>query len=121
MKIGEFIEKVQTTKDTVRHYEELELIKPSWYSKRRIYGEKNVQDFEAIKEMQALGMNLKEIQIMFEVKRSNGCGSPQLLIGIIDKMKEKRHQVELEEQAIKYKKEQIIEMIGTLETLVKRN
>ncbi|WP_404450668.1 MerR family transcriptional regulator [Virgibacillus necropolis] len=71
-----FIEKVQTTKDTVRHYEELNLLEPSWSNKRRIYGEKDIGDFEAIKEMQALDLSLREIQMMFEVKRSNGCGSP---------------------------------------------
>ena len=37
MRIGEFIKLVQTTKDTVRHYEELDLIRPDWKNGTRDY------------------------------------------------------------------------------------
>lgn len=57
---------------------------------------------------------------MFEMKQNNGCGSPQLLSSVVAKMKEKRHQVELEEHAIKQKKEQIIDMMKTLEMLTEQ-
>lgn len=70
MKIGEFIESVQSTKDTVRHYEDIGLLQPAWENKRRIYGEKEINDFHAIKEMQALNMSLKEIQVIFEIKKA---------------------------------------------------
>ena len=82
MKIGAFIECVKTTKDTVRHYEELGLLTPRWLGKFKDYSEKDVTDFEVIKEMQALGLNLAHIQQIFQLKRGFGCSSAELLGGI---------------------------------------
>lgn len=117
MKIGRFIEKVQTTKDTVRHYEEIDLLRPAWESTYRIYGEKEVNDFQAIKEMQAMGMSLKEIQVIFEVKRNNGCGSNELLGEFIQTMMQKQENLLKEEQEIKYKRKQMTEMVDVLTKL----
>ncbi|MGY0694643.1 MerR family transcriptional regulator [Virgibacillus sp. FSP13] len=117
MKIGAFIKAVETTKDTVRHYEELGMIQPRWDHNRRIYVEKDIQDFHAIKEMQELGMSLKEIQFMFEIKRKKGCGSPELLAGITEKMQARQRQLLEEEQAIKHRKEQVKEMLAVLSHL----
>ncbi|GGB45997.1 hypothetical protein GCM10011409_24430 [Lentibacillus populi] len=89
MKIGAFVKAVEATKDTVRHYEEWGMIKPAWSNNRRIYEEKDIQDFYAIKEMQGLGMTLKEIRLMFDIKRNHGCGSPELLAGMMKKVQEK--------------------------------
>lgn len=114
MKIGEFIESVQSTKDTVRHYEDIGLLQPAWENKRRIYGEIEINDFHAIKEMQALNMSLKEIQVIFEIKKSNGCGSSELLGEVIQTMMEKQQQLILAEKEIKYKREQMTEMLAVL-------
>lgn len=114
MKIGKFINKVQTTKDTVRHYEKVGLLKPVWDNTHRIYGEKEINDFHAIKEMQALDMSLKEIQVIFEVKQSNGCGSTELLDEVIQTMVEKQQHLMLEEKTIRHKKEQITGMLNVL-------
>ncbi len=46
MKIGEFVTLLQTTKDTVRHYEELNLITPKWNKIIRNLGEKESWIFE---------------------------------------------------------------------------
>ncbi|MEN1966568.1 MerR family transcriptional regulator [Lentibacillus sp. N15] len=114
MQIGEFIKTVETTKDTVRYYEELGMICPSWQNNRRIYAPKDIQDFQAIKEMQAFGLSLKEVQGVFGLKRSNGCGSPELLGSITEKLQEQQRQLQQEEQELKYKQEQIGEMLDML-------
>ena len=117
MKIGQFIAEVRTTKDTVRHYESLGLIKPYWENKRRIYGKKEIHDFYAIREMQALDMSLKEIQVMFEVKQNGGCASPELLDNVIKTLTEKKQLLITEEKTLKYKKMQITEIVTTLTQL----
>ncbi|WP_099159015.1 MerR family transcriptional regulator [Virgibacillus ndiopensis] len=114
MKIGEFIKEVKSTKDTVRHYEEVGMIQPDWQNNRRIYTEKDIQDFHAIKEMQKLGLSLKEIHLVFEIKRNNGCGSSELLAEITEKMVEKQQQILIEERTLKRKKDGIKEMLELL-------
>jgi DNA-binding transcriptional MerR regulator len=114
MKIGQFIEAVQTTKDTVRYYEELALIQPTWEHNRRIYGEKEVADFLVIKEMQALGLALKEIQLLFTLKRNNGCGNNELIEQTRHKLEEKREELRREAEAIKQRQEQLTEIIDAL-------
>lgn len=116
MKIAQFLEAVQTTKDTVRHYEVLGLLHPEWISKRRIYSEREISDFQAIKEMQALDLSLKEIQVIFQMKRNNGCGSRELLEEVIQTMDVKQRQLIVEEQVIKNKKEQISELLAVLKS-----
>ncbi|HLQ70971.1 MAG TPA: MerR family transcriptional regulator [Bacillota bacterium] len=115
MKISEFISRVDTTKDTVRHYEALGLLQPIVLPNgRRDYGEKDVMDFQAIKEMQALDMTLKEIQVMFEVKRTKGCGSTELLGGVLHTMEEKMAATVEAEKRLVEKRKQMKEMIGVL-------
>lgn len=114
MKIKQFIDKVKTTKDTVRHYESLGLIEPQWQHNRRIYGENEIKDFHAIKEMQSLDMSLKEIQVMFEIKRIGGCASVELLNEVIKTLKEKQQLLIVEEQALQHKKKQMTEILSIL-------
>lgn len=116
MKIGQFIKVVQSTKDTIRHYEALNLIQPEWQNNRRIYNQQEVDNFYALKEMQSLGMSLKEIQVMFDMKRTNGCGSSQLLKTITEKLLEKRMEYLKEEDVIKKKRTQIEEMVDVLKS-----
>lgn len=119
MKISEFIDCVGTTKDAVRHYVELGLIQPVILENgRREYGEKDILDFQAIKEMQELDMSLKEIKVMFEVKRTNGCGSGELLREVIQTMKYKvASTIEAENRLIERRKQ----MVFLVETLQKVN
>lgn len=115
MKIGAFIERVDTTKDTVRHYEELDLLKPTTLENgRREYGEKDVLDFQAIKDMQALDMTLKEIGVMFEVKRTNGCGSSVLLDEVVRTMEEKVTATIAAEKRLTLKREEMEMLMGVL-------
>ncbi|SET64684.1 DNA-binding transcriptional regulator, MerR family [Oceanobacillus limi] len=117
MRIGEFIQVVHSTKDTVRHYEELGLIVPKRDSSYRSYQQKDVQDFQAIKEMQSLGLTLKEVQTFFEMKRTNGCGSDQLLQGVKLKLEKKRLEIQEQEKELKNKRLQVEGLISSLDRL----
>lgn len=118
MRIDEFIKLVQTTKDTVRHYEELDLIRPNWINGTRYYSPKDLKDFHAIKEMQSMGLVLKEIQSIFEIKRSGGCGSPQLIVGVIGSLNNELGVLYEAEKELKKKKLMIQGMVEELEKLV---
>lgn len=87
MKISKFIEVVCTTKDTVRHYEELGILNPVRKEKNaRDYLEKDVEDFKVIKELQSLGFTLKDIQIIFQIKRETKCNSNELISTVLLKL-----------------------------------
>ncbi|SHF97553.1 MerR family transcriptional regulator [Ornithinibacillus halophilus] len=107
MYIGEFVRMVNSTKDTIRHYEDLQLIHPQWENNRRVYSEEHVKDYEAIKEMQSLGLSLKEIEVMFQLKRTSGCSSPELLEGLVKKLEEKKQLFQMEEAHIREKRKSI--------------
>ncbi|RIJ63720.1 MerR family transcriptional regulator [Rummeliibacillus sp. POC4] len=84
MKISKFIEAVCTTKDTVRHYEELGILNPIRKEKNaRDYSEKDIEDFNVIKELQNLGFTLKDIQIIFQIKRETKCNSDELISTVL--------------------------------------
>ncbi|WP_433944415.1 MerR family transcriptional regulator [Paenibacillus sp. SN-8-1] len=86
MRISEYIKQAGTTRDTVRHYEELGLIKPDWVQGRRDYTDKQLRDMDAIKEMKSMGLDLKEIQMIISLKSDKGCGSEALIEGVIQKL-----------------------------------
>lgn len=118
MRIGEFIKLVQTTKDTVRHYEELDLIRPEWKNGTRDYAPKDLKDFHAIKEMQSMGLALKDIQSIFDIKRSGGCGSAQLIAGVLGSLNNELDVIYEAEKELKKKKSMIQGMMEELERLV---
>lgn len=79
MKIGEFVTLLKTTKDTVRHYEELNLLTPSWQNNKKEYSEKEILDFQVVKELKEYGFTLKDIQLIFSLKQALGCGDKHLI------------------------------------------
>ncbi|KIL34384.1 6-phosphogluconolactonase [Cohnella kolymensis] len=83
MKISEFIALLNTTKETVRHYEDLNLVTPKRVKSRREYGQKEVLDFQVILELKGMGLSLKDIQLLFDLKRAIGCGEQGLVREVI--------------------------------------
>ncbi|OMC88153.1 hypothetical protein BK137_19705 [Viridibacillus arenosi] len=118
MKISEFIKKVNTTKDTIRHYEELDLVKPKWTNGIRDYSIKDISDFHAIKEMQLIGFTLKDVQEIFNIKRTDGCGSEKLIQGLLKSLDQELEFVLKEEQELQYKKNKIRTMMLELNQLM---
>ncbi|WP_083669735.1 MerR family transcriptional regulator [Viridibacillus sp. FSL H8-0123] len=117
LKISEFIKKVNTTKDTIRHYEELDLVKPKWTNGIRDYSIKDISDFHAIKEMQLIGFTLKDVQEIFNIKRTDGCGSEKLIQGLLKSLDQELEFVLKEEQELQYKKNKITTMMLELNQL----
>ncbi|MGE7920417.1 MerR family transcriptional regulator [Viridibacillus sp. NPDC093762] len=118
MKISEFIKQVNTTKDTIRHYEELDLVKPKWINGMRDYSIKDINDFHAIKEMQLIGFTLKDVQEIFDLKRTDGCGSKKLIQGLLNSLDQELESVLKEEQELQYKKNKITTMMLELNQLI---
>ena len=117
MKIGEFVKQAATTKDTIRHYEELKLISPGWINGARDYSIKDLNDFHAIKEMQSMGLTLKDIQAIFTVKHTKGCGSEQLIIDVLSSLDKELELIYKAEEELQSKKVKINEMMGSLKLL----
>lgn len=108
MKISKFIELVCTTKDTVRHYEELGILTPVREEKNaRDYSEKDVEDFKVIKELQNFGFTLKDIQIIFQIKRESECSSNELISIVLSKLIERKKSFE----------EELMELQGKMQNL----
>lgn len=64
MYAGKFAQICQTTKDTLRHYDEIGLLKPASISANgyKIYSASQIIDFLAISSLQEAGCSLEEIK-----------------------------------------------------------
>jgi DNA-binding transcriptional MerR regulator len=118
VRIGQFIEKVNTTKDTVRHYEELNLIAPQWMLSRKDYTETDIQNFYAIQEMKALGMTLSDIQLIFELKKNLGCSTPELLTAAQHKFAEHLSHLEMEENKLRNRRLRMEEILNEIKNVM---
>ncbi|MFT8362450.1 MAG: MerR family transcriptional regulator [Sporolactobacillus sp.] len=84
--IGDFIAACGTTRDTVRYYEQLGLITPMKSGTYKHYNSQMIIDFQAIKEMQDLGMSLQWIRSVFDLKREKGCGTESFVQAVKEKL-----------------------------------
>lgn len=66
MYLKEFMQKENTTRDTVRHYIYLNLLNPARKGRNYWFTENECDIFEAVKEFQDLGFSLQEIK---EIKK----------------------------------------------------
>ncbi|HWI48764.1 MAG TPA: MerR family transcriptional regulator [Rummeliibacillus sp.] len=121
MKIGEFVEKIQSTKDTIRFYEELNLIDPIRKGDKREYTEKDMHDFYIIKEMESLGLTIREIQTIFHLKRSAGFHSPSLLQDAQDRLCTSIKKIERAEKELSIRKMKLYCLLSKLENLHNRD
>lgn len=101
MRIGEFITLVNTTKDTVRHYEELNLLTPVKNNKIKNYSQKEIVDFHVIIELKDYGLSLKEIQIIFKLKQAFECGNKELVTHVFNQLTGHLNALQLEEEEIR--------------------
>ncbi|MGG4170036.1 MerR family transcriptional regulator [Rossellomorea vietnamensis] len=86
MKIGEFVSMLNTTKDTVRHYEDLQLITPKWNKHFKEYSEKDVLNFQVVRELKEYGLSLNDIQLIFSLKDAYSCGDKELVNRVLEQM-----------------------------------
>lgn len=86
LRIGEFIALTGTTKDTIRHYEDLDLIMSKGPDGKRIYTEQHLADYFVIQELKSYGVILRDIQSIFKLKRSYGCTHAELIKEVGDSL-----------------------------------
>lgn len=77
MKIGQFIQVNQTTRDTVRYYIEEGLLTPRKKEGNYWFSEKEQADYQAIRELRELGFSIKGIQAIQANRLVHGCGSQE--------------------------------------------
>lgn len=114
MKIGEFLKECETTKDTVRHYEELGLLTPSKKGNLKDYSEKEALTYHVIQEMKQLGLSLKEISAIVELKSRDGCASPALIKGAQNQLMVQLEKVKEEETRLAERRMQLNSLIQEL-------
>lgn len=95
-----------------------------WMKAKRLgtfkdYSERDIHDFEAIKEMKGFGLSLNDIQAIFGYKEAFGCGNKALLGKVINKLdRHKQFLVEKENQ-IKNQRQDLDDLIQSLFELEK--
>lgn len=117
MQIGVFVRKAGTTKDTIRHYEDLQLIVSKQSDGRRRYTDKHLEDFAVIQELKGCGLSLKDIQLIFTMKNHYGCRSEELLREVEDSLKHQLGELEREEQELRNRKELLQTLIQDIAKL----
>lgn len=118
MQIGEFVKLVKTTKDTVRHYEDFGLITPEWINSRREYKEKDILDFQVILELKLLGLSLRDIQLLFEVKKAVGCGDKRLIEGVVNQLETHLDILHKEETELSNRRKQLEDQIVQIKNIL---
>lgn len=104
MQIRDFVALLGTSKETVRHYEDLHLLDPVRHNNRREYGDKEVLDFQVIIELKTMGLGLKDIQLLFELKKAFGCGDKTLIQQTIVHLTEHLNSLRQEEELLQQRR-----------------
>lgn len=118
MRIGEFVKRVKTTKDTVRHYENMELLNPDMVGTRRQYTEKEILEFQVITELKSFGFSLNDIQLIFQLKFAYGCGNQQMVHQLFAQLASHLEVVKKEEIEIKRRRILLEDELKQLEKLL---
>lgn len=118
MRIGEFVKRVKTTKDTVRHYENMELLNPDMVGTRRQYTEKEILEFQVITELKSFGFSLNDIQLIFQLKLAYGCGNQQMVHQLFAQLASQLEVVKKEDIEIKRRRILLEDELKQLEKLL---
>lgn len=66
MKIGEFASRTGVSKDTIRYYEKINLLKPTMENSYRYYTEEDILSIQTVIKLKQNGFTLQEIKLLFE-------------------------------------------------------
>ncbi|WDL98457.1 MerR family transcriptional regulator [Alicyclobacillus sp. ALC3] len=114
MRIGEFVRTLNTTLDTVRHYEEIGLLSPVRNDNKKHYYDEHLQAFRTIQELKDAGLSLEDILLLFELKESVGCGSEVLIREVTAKFENQIATLDAQMQALRIRRDNLR---GTLDEL----
>lgn len=97
MQIGELAEKTDISRDAIRLYERMGLLanvtRPNAYNNYKDYGAQNVFRINMIKEMQRIGLKLKECKGVMEALVSDEMGAEKRKLFISSKLDEVRQKI----------------------------
>lgn len=114
MRIGEFVRTLNTTLDTVRHYEGVGLLCPTRNNNQKHYYDEHLQAFRVIQELKDVGFSLEDILLLFELKASVGCGSDILIREVTEKFESQIALLDKQIQNLKIRRDNLR---GTLDEL----
>lgn len=107
MRLGQFVMLLNTTKDTVRHYEELGLLAPGLQGRHKVYGDKELADFRAVGELKETGLTLKDIKLLMELKRLSTCGETDLLVAKVEELELHGRRLQEQEELLAERRRQL--------------
>lgn len=97
MKIGEISQKTGITRDAIRLYERMGLLnnvtRPHEYNNYKEYGEENILRINMIREMQRIGLKLRECKSVIEALINDEMGLKKRKQFIENKIKEVDHKI----------------------------
>lgn len=109
MYVGKFAQICQTTKDTLRHYDEINLLKPASVTESgyKVYSASQIIDFLTISSLQEAGCSLDEIKAFQERH------SPKTTLELFEK---KKSEIEEETKKLERKRSLVESAIASLQT-----
>lgn len=112
MYLKEFIQKENTTPDTVRHYIYLKLLNPGCKGRNYWFTENETDTFEAIKVFQDLGFSLQEIKDI-KILHDESCSTEKQRKQNLKLIKEKIAVISVEINKLKMQKK-VLEEVGKI-------
>lgn len=109
MNISEFVEKHNTTLDTVKHYINLKLLTPNKRNNWYFFTSKESEDFNNIIHLKSLGFSLKLIQ-KIKANHDDNCGTVKQLNDNLIIIKSELDILKKEKQKIKTKEKMLLEI-----------
>ncbi|WP_058304446.1 MerR family transcriptional regulator [Gorillibacterium timonense] len=118
MRMGQYVNQMSTTLDTVRYYMELSLLRPELKNNRYDFTQREMDNFETIVQLKEWGFAMKEIQELFEHKERTGCGSVELIVYARDMLQAKCESIECSIVTLNKQKEEVLHHLGEVEQLL---
>ncbi|WP_175631974.1 helix-turn-helix domain-containing protein [Virgibacillus siamensis] len=113
MGLIELVNKSGISMDMIHYYEQLQLIQPAWKNKHRIYSKQDCGNIRFIERMVMIGLSLEDLQVIFEIKRTNRCTTPDMVVQLTEKLNE----IQVDLCKDNDRKAQRLEVDGLLEVL----
>ncbi len=120
MRIGAFVKTLNTTVDTVRHYEELGLIHPVRDNQQKQYSEDHVKAFQAIQELKMVGFTLDDIGLIVKLRESFGCGAPELIHEVLQQFAHRIEALNEEIVVLQGRRDSLRALVEELQTVRKQ-
>lgn len=114
MDIIELVNKSGSSMEMVYFYEQIQLIESVWKNNQHVYSEQDCGNVRFIERMVLFGLSPQELQLIFEIKRTNKSTSLKKVVQLTEKLSKMRTKLLCEEDSLKVQR---LEVEGLLEVL----